>query len=256
MNCPQCNSENLDNAKFCQNCGKTLSSEVPSTSSNIVTEANKKRSGCLKPLLIFFGVLILLIIFVASLGNNNDSPNSSSNSSTSSINTKDTSSEEQAKTDLVNYYQETIPRIPDEDAKMDPKTYAFLKNNSNLFPAKKAEDLQKLSGMVDGSIEYKYLMKNITPYLEKIISVTGCISQIQEIDEDGQYLTYGILVTEQEEYYQFIYKEKIDVFENDIVTCIALPISTNTFSNTDGGSTHSIIILAGDMKKISSQDIE
>lgn len=84
----------------------------------------------------------------------------------------------------------------------------------------------------------------------KVIETTGYVVQVEELEEEGRTTTYGLIVNDQEEYFQFVYGDKKDIFENDYVTCIGLPVSTNTFANTEGGATHSIIILAGDIQKI------
>ncbi|OOM11148.1 zinc ribbon domain-containing protein [Clostridium saccharobutylicum] len=88
MNCPKCNAENTNDAKFCQVCGNPLTNNVNQQTMNLentyVPNMNdkKKKKGCLKSVLIAVGIIfaIIIIIGIAS-GNSNNKKSSTNNNS-------------------------------------------------------------------------------------------------------------------------------------------------------------------------------
>lgn len=60
MKCSKCNSENTENAKFCQVCGNSLINN----NNQQTTPSKKKKKGFLKPLLITVGIIFALFVII------------------------------------------------------------------------------------------------------------------------------------------------------------------------------------------------
>lgn len=112
--------------------------------------------------------------------------------------------------------------------------------NSGLFPAKK---FKKIRNYIDYDISYKHIAKNPTKYGDSLICISPAyvISCSEtEIDEETT-LTELQLEDSDGNNYMVIYIGSIDVFENDIVECYALPLGTSSFENISGGTTLAIV---------------
>ncbi len=46
---------------------------------------------------------------------------------------------------------------------------AVIKSNEDIFPAVDNAAKEKAKAMIDSSIEYKHLVKNIAPYVDKMV---------------------------------------------------------------------------------------
>ena len=79
--------------------------------------------------------------------------------------------------------------------------------------------------------------KNVTPYLENIISVSGTVISIEEYPENNVTLVH---VTDDDlnSYVGLMYKLADDVFEEDYVTLWGAPIGPWHFENIAGGTTN------------------
>lgn len=92
MNCPKCNSENNDSAKFCKKCGTPLTKKTMNHET-VINSINEEKAGSDKTTKIIIVALVIIAISLAGvfayvgLENNNshsDSQNSASPSSSSS----------------------------------------------------------------------------------------------------------------------------------------------------------------------------
>lgn len=147
-------------------------------------------------------------------------------------------------------YKEIVPLIKDSCPKLQQKSYDFLVNNNNLFPAQSNDDKTKLNALIDSSIEYKHLDKNIDDYLEKVISVNGTIVSINEEKIENQTVSILHIMNNNGDSFQVIYLGKLDMYENDSVKCIGLPVAMNCFANVSGGTTNVALIIGGYIQKI------
>ncbi|WKL00851.1 hypothetical protein Q0F98_28545 [Paenibacillus amylolyticus] len=71
-----------------------------------------------------------------------------------------------------------------EGGSVNQKTYDYLVKHADLFPAVTAETKKAATKEVDSKITSKHLFKNITPYLDKMVKVTGTVVQVQEEETD------------------------------------------------------------------------
>jgi uncharacterized membrane protein YvbJ len=95
MQCPACNTENANGAKFCSNCGKEL--DPDNTNNTFRVQKSSKNPGCLKVIGVILGVLVAIAI-IASLS---DTPS-----------TVDTSSQsEQAMSTGMQSSQKRLPKV-------------------------------------------------------------------------------------------------------------------------------------------------
>ena len=105
MNCPKCNSENNDSAKFCKKCGTPLTKKAMNHET-VINSINEEKAGSDKTTKIIIVALVIIAISLAGvfayvgLENNNshnDASDSSSSPSSSESSASPTSSSSSAK---------------------------------------------------------------------------------------------------------------------------------------------------------------
>ena len=120
------------------------------------------------------------------------------------------------------------------------KASEFLLWNSDLFSTKK---FKKIKNCIDYDISYKHISKNASKYGDNLMCISPAyvISCSEtEIDEETTLTELQLEDTDGNNY-MVIYIGSIDVFENDIVECYALPLGTSSFENISGGTTLAIV---------------
>lgn len=147
--------------------------------------------------------------------------------------------------------QLTIPTIA-EGVELDTKTFNYIVANNNLFPAKTADAVKAARNKVDGKIKYGHLEKNITPYLDKMISATGNVVNVEESPIDGGDTVAFVHIIDNEfnSYRMLIYKSTGDILKQDRVKIIGVPIGSESFSNVSGGTTRSIFMFGSHIEKV------
>lgn len=101
--------------------------------------------------------------------------------------------EEAKKSVMANAMQAIVPSVTG-DQELSKTTYDYIVNNYTLFPAKTAEDKAAAKELVDTSVNSKHLFKNINPYLDRMIKVSGYVVQVQEEETDiGTLATIHIM---------------------------------------------------------------
>lgn len=228
--CKTCSKEVAKSAKVCPNCGAKL------------------KGGKLK---IVLGIIAGFILLIA-IASGNDSSNKTSKTSTSQNSSKTSSEKDKTKT-ATNIYSDILAGLKDGELKLEKNSSDFITNNPTLFPATEQTDISKVEGMVDNSIHYKHLEKNIDNYTDKIIQIKGTVIDVKEDKIDGKTFTYMHFFNDDRENFQVIYLGKVDILKNDPAVCIGLPITLNSFQNVSGGTTRSIMVIASTVKKVSAQ---
>lgn len=123
----------------------------------------------------------------------------------------------------------------------------FLDEHPEYFPAASVYDI--LDEDADLELDYKHFSKNPSKYGDKLMVLAQAyVVQIQEEEiSDGEYLTWLNLIDDDSKYYSVYYNGSLDdVFEDDTVGVVGLPLDTSSFENTDGGDTL-VIVLAGSL---------
>lgn len=157
-----------------------------------------------------------------------------------------TSSAETVTADMMT---EVVPNVV-EDGALDDSTYNYIVDNSNLFPATTAADKKLAKAEVDSTITSKHLFKNINPYLDTMVSLTGDIIQVQE-----QETAYGTVATihisdENDNSIVGIYKGSTgDILDGDNVTMRGVPTASYSFENVGGGTTNAVLLTVSTIQK-------
>lgn len=131
---------------------------------------------------------------------------------------------------------------------MSDKTVEFIKNNDAIFPANNFESIKNL---VDTSIEFKHLMKNIDDYSNKLIKFDkGYVSSISEGNAYGQDISVVQITSFGEGFYYVYYFGKLDnIFEGDNILIYGLPLGTTHFTNINNTTTQAIVMLGSYITK-------
>lgn len=131
------------------------------------------------------------------------------------------------------------------------KETAFLQAHPQLFPAASAADC---SAFVDSSISYKHIAKSEANYGDKLMSVTGYVIGVSETAPEitglSKPLTELQIVDDDGNCYTIYYIGSVDIFEDDTVTVIGLPLDMTSFSNVSGGTTIAPVIAGSYITKI------
>lgn len=202
---------------------------------------NNQTKRWLKYTGLCFGILFITI----ALGSNNssnsgDTPAKASEDSKDSVKTNTTNT----KNPQVDTYKQYLSSLPGQHSSLNKTSSKFINGHSNLFPAKTDTDVNATKSLIDHSISYKHLDKNITPYLEKLIPINGTVVGIKEDPFNNETFTYVHILTDDYESFQLIFSGNLkDIFKDSYVTAVGLPLSTNAFDNVSGGTTQSIILL-------------
>lgn len=128
----------------------------------------------------------------------------------------------------------------------DETTLSMIEANPDYFPAVNDTSKSKVKNLVDSSIEYKHLSKNVMPYRGKFIYFKN-----QYVAQTFSYTLWGhaytsILTCDQSynDYHYLTYYGDVDVYEGDTIAFVAIPYSSSSFENTGGGDTNVITEIA------------
>ncbi|MBO9599486.1 MAG: zinc ribbon domain-containing protein [Cohnella sp.] len=132
LNCSKCEAPNDNAAKFCNSCGTALSADIVSQLGNAEFPAapmpQKKRGGCLKPLLIIVGIILGIFILIGIFASDDESPQEQGSSpgiteggkgSPTANSTKASINLEQFQAEAASYPYKELARNPKEH--MDKK---------------------------------------------------------------------------------------------------------------------------------------
>ncbi|KUP25792.1 hypothetical protein [Paenibacillus sp. DMB5] len=147
--------------------------------------------------------------------------------------------------------EQLVPVITEDAAELDDKTKDYLINHYELFPAMTVETKNSAAAEVDASITSRHLFKNITPYFDKMIEVSGTIVQISEEETDFGTLASVHILNDNGDSLIGIYNGSTgDILDGDYVTLRGVPSALYSFSNVGGGTTNAILLTLSTIQKV------
>ncbi|GAE04305.1 hypothetical protein JCM10914_345 [Paenibacillus sp. JCM 10914] len=163
------------------------------------------------------------------------------------VNITNTNSAESSPFTEQNLFAEMMSHIVTEvvgDESIHEKTYNYILDHYELFPAVSEETYLASKQKVDSNVTSRQLLKNLNPYLNQMIEVSGVVIDITE-----EEIRQGIIVTEihivddyDNSYVGFYAGATGDIYEEDFVTIRGVPTSLYYFDNISGGTTISILL--------------
>lgn len=268
MFCMKCGKQIPDNAGFCPECGAQLTglqdqqsmprmradAGTPQPPAGAGSQPEKKKKGKLP--LIIAGAVAVIAVFAVIGG----SSSGEKDSTVKETEAKEESTEAAAASEAavessapvsgrsftaLEFYQDCEEMIGSTDSMsidVTQKAYDFIRNHDDLFPS---ADGNIDAGLIDMSIDYRSLNKNISRYGDRLVVLPELgVNQIFETEyKDGAYLTEINTVDINGQQYYILYNGELpDVFEEDVISVTGLPLGTGKFSNTEGGETLVIYI--------------
>ncbi|WP_127593390.1 PsbP-related protein [Paenibacillus lautus] len=138
-----------------------------------------------------------------------------------------------------------------EDGALDELTYNYFVEHYELFPALTPEAQKRAKAEVDPSITSRHLNKNLSPYLDQMVEVSGYVIDIieEELDE-GVTLTEIHIVDDNDNSIIGFYAHSTgDILQDDYVTMRGVPATFYSFDNVSGGTTNSVLIGVSTLEK-------
>ena len=141
-----------------------------------------------------------------------------------------------------------VPSITEDAAELESTSYAFLSKNNSWFPAVSQQAKTDSRAAVDPNVTSRHLFKNIVPYYEKMIQVTGDVVQVQEENTDiGTLSTVHILDENGNSIIGVLLDTTGDLLDGDVATLYGLPVASYSFDNVGGGTTNAIMLACSEV---------
>lgn len=208
--------------------------------------ASIKKNGTAKKKGLIAGICLIVMIIGVAASSNDTSSTTSKTTTASSTNTK-----EDPKLKYANLSKKDIPSLTDNKLELQDKTFNFISQNYKLFPAKTPEDIQQVKSITDSTIEAKHLNKDVTPYLDKMVTFSGTVIRIkQNTNSDNETETLVHVIDDEMQSYQvLLFKPANDIFEKDNVRFWGVPVGPSSFDNVSGGTTNVQFFVGADIEK-------
>ncbi|MEK3786944.1 hypothetical protein [Paenibacillus sp. FSL K6-1230] len=133
---------------------------------------------------------------------------------------------------------------------LDPKSYDFLVAHADLFPATTAEAKKEAAKLVDKNVSSRHLFKNINPYLDTMVTVSGYVLEITEEESAYGTIAFIHIIDENDNSITGIYNNETgDILDGDDVTLRGVPVTNYSFDNLGGGTTNAILLATSTVQK-------
>lgn len=143
-----------------------------------------------------------------------------------------------------------VPWASNNQAEMDSVTYDYITKNAQWFPAKSAEDKKAARASADKSVTTRHIFKNITPYLDTMVKITGEVVQIEEDSSSGYTLaSIHILDDNGNSVIGIFLGSTGSILDGDTVTLTGVPTALYSFDNVGGGTTNAIFLSVATVQK-------
>ena len=129
----------------------------------------------------------------------------------------------------------------------------YILGKSDFFPATTDESQQELAEAIDSTVSYPQMEKNISDVDEKIFSVSDAVViSISESVIFGEDLTIVHAMDDHYYSYMLYYKGRLpDIYKENHISFVGLPISMTSFSNVGGGTTKAVVVATATVTLIS-----
>lgn len=135
----------------------------------------------------------------------------------------------------------------DNSMELSDSSKEYIESNPNLFPANSYEDV---SSLINHEIAYKHIMKSPGKYDSTFLQISGVVVDIEEITNGDRYVNIIHTMDDRfDSYYTCYIGELPDIFEEDYITIVGIPLGVSSFSNVSGGTTNVIMIAASRIGK-------
>lgn len=147
--------------------------------------------------------------------------------------------------------KEFMPSLSDEQIELSDESYNFIKENSDLFPAKTEEAISKVKKQSQ-LIDLRLLNKNVKPYFTTITSYEGFVVQIEEENyENGEiYSAVNVGDTNGNNHTFIMFKSTGDILEEDHVRFWGAPVGSYSYETLDGGYQNAQIFFGSHIEKV------
>lgn len=128
----------------------------------------------------------------------------------------------------------------------------FIMENEPIFPALTEEAKTLAKDLVQPDVGYKHLTKSIDDYLGVLFSANSqYVVQVREVKYWGHTMTTILLADSDFSNYQYaFYDGRIDIYDDDTVNIVSLPITNASFENIGGGVTNVVVTIASIVDKV------
>lgn len=242
MFCKKCGKQMEENWSVCPECGE------PVKENNIINASdNGNNKKVKKPIFKkwWFWVVIVVLgsVLMFSDGDESESNDTNSDTKTESTETVDTKTEnteitDTEKSDAVEKYKWIAQNANPEFVILE-KSINYIKEHSNFFPGN--ESIQgAISDFVDWEITYAHLTKSMSKYGDKLISLYGEVTDIEE-SEDGEITTVYVMDYDGNVYMLYYLGTLDNVFAGTYISAYALPVAIITYENMGGFYTEAVV---------------
>lgn len=125
----------------------------------------------------------------------------------------------------------------------------FIDKNNKLFPTTSKEEVINL---IDKDLAYKHIEKSYQKHVDTLFDIEGYVVNIEEGSiEDFGIITILNIIDDDLNSYQVLYLEELpDIYKEDIVYLVGLPMGMGGFENMSGGYTKTVVTLGSYIEKI------
>ncbi|MFM9279324.1 hypothetical protein [Paenibacillus jiagnxiensis] len=143
-----------------------------------------------------------------------------------------------------------VPWASNNQAEMNSVTYDYITKNVQWFPAKSVEDKKAARASADKSVTTRHIFKNITPYLDTMVKISGRVVQIGEDSSSGYTLAkIHILDDNGNSVIGIFLGSTGSILDGDTVTLTGVPTALYSFDNVGGGTTNAIFLSVATVQK-------
>ena len=211
-------------------------------------------------------LLIVTLMIISGCGSSEVDSSNSSNETNSTETTEESNTQEETSemeqsqeseaeattTSFADGVNSDLLLVTGDQLELSQESSDFITTNKDLLPATTDENIEKVKGLVDTSISYKLLNKNVAPYLSKFTTFSGYVVSVEENQlENGETVSLTHVIDDESNSYQVLmYKSTGEILEEDSVQFWGVPLGASSFENVSGGTTNVQNFLGSHIVKI------